>query len=447
MSPLPRSTAAALHAGAATSDITPQDPVFLYGYPHVPRTSTGVHDRLESAALYLRQEGQGLLIIANDLIFVPRPVSSDVRRRISIKTGVPAEAIVLTATHTHSGPVTVDGLSHHTDPVVPKADAGYLQWVAYSMVEAGCAAVRSAQPAEAGLAVARAQGVGTNRHDPAGPADPEVPVLVLRTLDDQRPIACMLAYAMHTTVLHEDSTLISGDFPHFTREYLRQQGLVPAHCPILYHNGASGNQSPRHVTKANTFAEARRLGELLGAAVANAMRRISYQRSCPLQVRRARVPLQPRALPALAQAEIQAKAALARFESLRAAQAPRAAVRTAECDWFGAEETVALAQAALDGRLQAAISQCSPAEIQVFQIGSWKFVFWPGEFFVEYALEVKRRSPDTFVITMANGENQGYIVTPEAAARGTYESTNAVFGAENGQRVVEATLALLAVQD
>ena len=108
---------------------------------------------------------------------------------------------------------------------------------------------------------------------------------------------------------------------------------------------------------------------------------------------------------------------------------------------------MALAQAALDGRLQAAISQCSPAEIQVFQIGSWKFVFWPGEFFVEYALEVKRRSPDTFVITMANGENQGYIVTPEAAARGTYESTNAVFGAENGQRVVEATLALLAVQD
>src|ERR1043166_2030238 len=82
----PTLPAPALHAGAATSDITPQDPVFLYGYPHVPRTSTGVHDRLESAALYLRQEGQGLLIIANDLIFVPRQVSAGVRRRISIKT-------------------------------------------------------------------------------------------------------------------------------------------------------------------------------------------------------------------------------------------------------------------------------------------------------------------------------------------------------------------------
>ena len=447
MSSRPSSNAAALYAGAATSDITPQDSVFLYGYPHVPRLSTGVHDRLESAALYLRQEGQSVLMIANDLIFVGRQLSRDVRRRISIKTGVPAEAIAITATHMHSGPVTVDGLSHHSDPVVPKADPGYLQWVADSMVEAGCAAVRSAQLAEVGLAVAQARGVGTNRHDPAGPADPSVPVLVLRSQDDHRPIACMLVYAMHPTVLHEDSTLISGDFPHFTRQYLRKQGLLPEHCPILYHNGASGNQSPRHVTTANTFAEAQRLGELLGVAVADAMRRITFQRSGPLRVRRAHVPLTPRVLPPLPQAEAQARAARARFDALRAAQAPRPAVRTAECDWFGAEETVALAQAALDGRLQAAVSQCSPAELQIFEIGLWKFVFWPGEFFVEYALELKARSPNTFLITMANGELQGYIVTPEAVALGRYEATNAVFGAENGQRMVEATLGLLAAKD
>jgi hypothetical protein len=41
-------------AGAAVVDITPQGSVFLYGYPHVKRYSTGVHDPLECAALYLR---------------------------------------------------------------------------------------------------------------------------------------------------------------------------------------------------------------------------------------------------------------------------------------------------------------------------------------------------------------------------------------------------------
>ncbi|HQY06732.1 MAG TPA: hypothetical protein PLQ52_11775, partial [Lacunisphaera sp.] len=90
---------------------------------------------------------------------------------------------------------------------------------------------------------------------------------------------------------------------------------------------------------------------------------------------------------------------------------------------------------------------CSPAEIQVFEVGPWKFVFWPGEFFVEYALEVKARSPDTFVITMANGELQGYIVTPEAVVRGVYEATNAVFSPDNGRRVVDTTLRLLAGQE
>jgi len=132
-----------------------------------------------------------------------------------------------------------------------------------------------------------------------------------------------------------------------------------------------------------------------------------------------------------------------KFLRLKREGAPRAVVRTAECDVFGAEETAELAKAVLDGRLAAAAAACSPAEIQVVEIGPWKFVGWPGEFFVEYALEVKRRSPGTFVITLANGELQAYIVTAEADAKGMYEARNALFSPDNGPRIVEETLALL----
>ena len=435
-----------LMAGAATADLTPQNNVFLFGYPYVPRISTGVHDRLETAALYLRQDGAETLFIANDLILVGRQLCADVRRRISIKTGVVTDAIAITATHTHSGPVTVDYVSNSADPVVPKADPEYLRWVADSMVEVACAAVRSARPGEIGLAVAYAEGIGTNRHDPAGPADPSVPVLVVRSLGDKKPIGCMLAYAMHTTVLHEDSTLISGDFPYFTRQYLRVQAGLPEHCPVLYHNGASGDQSPRHVTRANNFAEARRLGEKLGATVAEAIRSISYSSICPLRARRISIPLEMRKLPSVEEAMAKARVALERLDSLRALKVPQTAIRTAECNWFGAEESVALARAAATGRLKVAVDQCSPAEIQVIELGHWKFVFWPGEFFVEYALEVKAQSPDTFVITLANGELQGYIVTPMAAAQGVYEAANALFDPANGRRIVAATLSLLAAK-
>ncbi len=447
MQPISNPAAATLWAGAATADLTPQDNVFLFGYPHVPRISTGIHDRLESVALFMSHHDEKVLFIANDLIFVGKQLASEVRRRISLQTGVPMGAIALTATHTHSGPVMADCVSNNADPVVPKADPIYLKRVADSMVEAGCAAVRSAMPAEAGIAVARAEGVGTNRHDPAGPADPEVPVLVVRSMADHLPLACMVAYAMHPTVLHEDSTLISGDFPHFTRQYLRAQGVVPKNCPVLYHNGASGNQSPRHVTRENTFAEARRLGKLLGMSIAGVIPGIVFTQALTLRSRSISVALQVRTLPPVAEAEARAHNARTQFEALRAAQAPRTAVRTAECDWFGSEETVALARAAADGRLEEAVRGCMPAEIQLIELGSWKFVFWPGEFFVEYAIEVKAGSPRTFVITLANGELQGYVATPEAAACGTYEATNAVFSPDNGRRMVEATLALLATEE
>jgi hypothetical protein len=311
------------------------------------------------------------------------------------------------------------------------------------MVAAARTAMQVAQPAEVGLAVAHASGVGTNRHDPAGPSDPAVPVLVVRARFSHEPLACLVVYAMHPTVLHEDSTLISADFPYFTRRFL-QQAALPAKCPILYHSGASGNQSPRHVTQANTFAEAQRLGENLGRAIAAVLPAIKFLPEGRVTGRRQFIELQPRKFPTAEVAAQAERRARERFAALRQAGAPRQEVRTAECDWFGAEETAELARAAADGRLEAAISGSRRAELQVITIGPWKFVAWPGEFFVEYALAVRAGSPATFVITFANGELQGYIVTAEAVERGVYEATNAVFCASNGPRVVAATLALLA---
>ncbi|MDO8542954.1 MAG: neutral/alkaline non-lysosomal ceramidase N-terminal domain-containing protein [Opitutaceae bacterium] len=437
------SARAGLVAGAATADITPAGSVFLFGYPHVPRNSTGVHDPLECTALFVSDGEASALFLAHDLIFVPRELVLEARRRIAVKTGVREDAILLSATHTHSGPVLVDQIGNAADPVVPKPDFEYAARLLDLIVQTASRAVTAAEPAEVGLAVARAEGVGSNRHDPRGPADPEVPVLVARSVKTRQPLGCMVVYAMHPTVLHEDSTVISGDFPHFTRSFLRR-GALPAGCPILYHNGASGNQSPRHFTRGNTLAEAQRLGENLGRSIASAIATISFTTEARVDARQGWVELEPRAFPGPGDAERVLAGARARFRELKAEGAAAPAVRTAECDVFGAEETAELARAAADGRLKAALAARTPAEIQAIRIGPWTFVGWPGEFFVEYALALKARSPRTHLITLANGELQGYIVTPDAAAQRRYEALNAVFAPENGNRFVEATLALLA---
>jgi neutral ceramidase len=434
-----------LTAGAASIEISPRDSVFLFGYPHVKRFSTGVHDALLSSALYLSDGMTELIFVANDIIFVGKALAQRVRKRIEEATAVPAAHIMITATHTHSGPNTVEYASNESDPAVPPVDPTYLQFFEDRVVAAAVQAHQNTRPVQVGLAVADATGIGTNRRDPAGPTDPEVPVLAARATSGDEMVAAMVVYSMHPTVLHEDSKLISGDFPAMTRRFL-QQHVFGNECPILYHTGPAGDQSLRHVTRANTFAEAERLGGLLGRAIAQVVPDIVFSSSHTLRCTQGFVNLPKKEFPAVAEAEKQLQDALKTLQHLQRTNAARQFVRTAEVNWFGAEETLTLARAAQEGRLDDSYESCLPAECQVLTTGPWSFVAWPGEIFVEHALAVKARFDNTFVISLANGELQGYIVTEDAAREGGYEAANSIFGPQSGKILVDATLTVLEAQ-
>lgn len=433
----------ALKAGAAAVDITPATAQFLYGYPHVSRYSTGVHDPLFSSALFLDDGRNPMLMVANDIIYIPKALGARARERIARRTGVPVESILVSGTHTHSGPIVMHNLANAADPVVPEPDPAYLKQFEDGIVAAAEAAAAAAVPAEIGLSVAQVKGVGTNRRAPNGPADPDAPVMLVRAVQSRRPLAAMIVYAMHPTVLHEDSTLVSADFPGMARQYLQRE-VLGADCPVLHHMGAAGNQSPRHCVRGQTFAEAERLGRLLGDAVALAIGRIDFRHEVTLRAARTQLDLPLRALPTVEAAERTVQAVRETFACQQGDGTPRAIVRTTECDLFGAESALELARAACDGRLQASLACCMPAEIQVLRIGDWTFAAWPGEIFVEHALAVRSRHPDTYVLTCANGTLQGYIVTPEAAGEGGYEASNAVFSPESGVVLAAETTKLIA---
>ncbi len=433
-----------IQAGSAQVDITPTNSQFLYGYPHVERYSTGVHDRIWSSALYISggDSNDDLMFIANDIIYISKEMREHIRHKISEKTGLKQESIMVSATHTHSGPKTVDSLLHASDPAVPKADQDYVDFMLNQIVASGIRAYKSREPAQIGLSTATAEGVGTNRRDPSGPADLEVPVLMAVNLQGD-PIACMLVCSMHPTVLHEDSTLITGDFPGLARIYL-QENILGTSCPVLHHTGPAGNQSPRHVTEGNTFEEAERLGTLLGKSVQTAIENMDFCSSIGLKTVNALLKDLPvRTFPSVDEAELKLKHAEDKFSHLKAVNAPRAEVRTAECDVFGAERTLALARASADGTLEKQRKKCLPAEIQIHSIGEWNFVGWPGEVFIEYSLKVKQSRSNTYMIAYCNGLLNGYIVTEEAAAEGGYEASTAQFAWQTGDILVEKTLELL----
>lgn len=432
-----------LKAGSSQVEITPTDSQFLLGYPHVERYSTGVHDKLWASALYLSDGANQAVFVGNDIIFVAKKNVQQARRRIEAATGVPAANIMISASHTHSGPNTVGYACFDADPVVPDPDPEYVQFMEDRIVEAAIKAFEKAQSAKAGLAIADDTGVGTNRRDPNGPADHNVPVLMVKNAETDENIACMLVCSMHPTVIHEDISLVTGDFPSLARQYL-QEKVVGAECPVVYHMGPSGNQSPRHVTKANTFEEAERIGQILGKAVEKVLPEIVYSSELAVSVKSDELAELPRKeFPSVEDAQVKVDKAVKKLETLRNTNASKQETRTAECDWFGAEETVVMARMATTGRLDQAAASVLPAEIQVISVGDWNFVGWQGEVFVEYSLAVKEKAANTFVVSLANGELQGYVATKEAAEEGGYEASNSIFTYETGALFMNKTMELL----
>ncbi len=431
-----------LKAGAAFINITPKTPQFLFGYPFVERTSTGVHDWLLSSALYLSDGDEQVIFIANDLIYVSKDSVSRIREAVSDKTGVPADHIMVGATHTHSGPVTVDCIMSANDPVVPKTDKKYLRYVEECIVSAACDAFKQASQAEIGLTVADGTGIGTNRHDPSGPKDMEIPVLIVRN-QHKEFVACMLVCNMHPTVLHEDSTLFSGDFPAYAREII-QKTYLGSECPVLYFTGAAGNQSPRHVTRNNTFDEACRIGGIIASAVGTKLsEQLDYFSEIKISCLQKLVDLPKRQVPPVEWADQHQKKALEHFEILKKTSKNPQEIRTAEVDWFGAKELFHLSTLAASNALEETYKKCLPAEIQIVKIGEWSFVSWPGEIFVEYELELKKKFDHAFLITLTNGELQGYVATEEADKKGFYEASNSVFNYSAGKILVEETIQCL----
>lgn len=430
-------------AGAALADITPNKSHFLFGYPFVERTSVGIHDPLLSSALYLTDGKEQVLFLSNDIIYVDKNIVSRTRQAIFEEKGIPVSNIMIAATHTHSGPVTVECVISENDPIVPTVDADYIKQMEVQIVKAACQAVENAVPAEIAFVTGDAMGVGTNRHDPSGPKDMDVPAMIVRNRENKEYIASMLVCSMHPTILHEDSKLYSSDFPYFVREKLQRQ-LLGINCPVLYFTGAAGNQSPRHVTRENTFEEARRIGSIVADSILSQLSgSIMYSSEQKIHTLHTGVDLPKREFPAVEWAEQHRDRVKSRFEKLKKSAANPKEVRTAEVNWFGAEELLFLSKKAHSNLLDEAYSRCLPAEIQVVRIGDRCFVAWPGEVFVEYALELKRLHKNVALITYANGELQGYITTKEAVDKGFYEAGNSFFDYRSGEILVRATVNLI----
>lgn len=432
-----------LKAGSSSVSITPSTTQFLDGYPLGRRFSTGIDTDIYCSALYLESGSEYWLILGLDLLFIDKGLAQAIRSGIQDRMGLSANRILVAATHTHSAPVAREPFPFYTDDLERHPDPAYIEHVINSAIACGIEAINKTVPAEIGSGMADSSEVGGNRRFANGIADSEVPILGVRIAGTNCIIAILLVVNVHPTVLHEDSTLVSADFPGYARKYLqRKYGNIP----VVYLTGAAGNQSPRYFARANTVQEANRLGGVLADSVSAEIESMSFAEDAVLGTFRTEVAKFPfNSFPDILAARQREESYHDRFQKMKREGADAHATRTAETDWYGATRLRQLAELKASGDLErGSISSCLPVEIQVLQVGDMFLVAWPGEVFVEYALKLRRQFPMCRIITYANGNTQGYLVTAEAVEEGGYEASAATFKSpESPQALLEATVQLL----
>ena len=99
-----RVAASELRVGAAAEVITPAAGTPMSGY-NSTRIVKAVDDDLYAKAIVIERDGVKVALVACDLITMPRPVVEEARRLIAEKPGIPADHVMISATHTHTGPL------------------------------------------------------------------------------------------------------------------------------------------------------------------------------------------------------------------------------------------------------------------------------------------------------------------------------------------------------
>ena len=237
-----------LTVGSAKVDITPTDLTGLN--PIGGLTFAAVNDPIFLRALILNDGRQETAIVTLDLIEIGN--TDTFRQRIEKELAIPADHVILNATHDHSAPrighVTPGALAHEGT----EQSLVYTEFVYDTVIKALKEARANARPARFGVgrgdvdinvnrdAYDRKKGWGLG-YNAAGPSDDTVMVAKFEGIDG-KPIGAIFNYAVHSVVTF-GTNRVSGDLAG-AAEAVVEKGLGDG-AVALFTAGPIGDQNPR----------------------------------------------------------------------------------------------------------------------------------------------------------------------------------------------------------
>lgn len=396
-----------MKAGVGRVVITPKQDMWLAGYAARTKPSEGkIHD-LYAKALALEDEtGARTVLVTSDLIGVPASLVNYTAKLAREKFQLPRERLMVTVSHTHSGPVLHDRLQHMygLDEIQTRLLMEYSETLPDLFIKAIENALNDLQPCRVEWGVGRA-GFAVNRRqytlagminaaNPIGPVDHDVPVLKISRKDGSTK-AVVHGYACHNTTLNLQK--FSGDYAGFSQAYLEER-LPGAVALFVCGCGGDANPLPR-----GTVELAQKYGTELAEAVLAAVKQPLTQLNGPIRVAFKEVPLALSTPPSRAEVEKQ-------LQDTNVYIQRRAKVLLKTLDEKGELPTT------------------YPYPVQAWQFaGGMQMIALGGEVVVDYSLRLKYElgRERTWVIAYAN-DVCAYIPSLRVLREGGYEGADSM---------------------
>jgi neutral ceramidase len=446
-----------MRAGFAEREVRP-DPGMEVPGGYGKAFAKEIHDPPKVRAAVFDDGKKRVALVGLDALAIRRDTAQQARREITAKTGIPAECVLLTASHSHtSGPtvMVLPGEYDHASPLVQElayqkssaADPKYLERFVAGIVDAVVAADQARAECQLSFGVGKEDKVAFNRRqrmknglsyshagrgnpdivDYAGPIDPDVGVIGAWSKDG-KPLGVVVNFSCHATT---GPAAFSANWIYFLEKTIR--GGLGADIPVVFLQGACGDIT--QVDNLDPFAPKNGdfYAQLIGGCVGAEALKILFraERSAgPFAVEtKGKTWRIPRRVPEPGKV----------LRSLELVKKHPKEVGTTE--WLFAKETVLL-----DALL--AKEKDMEVEVQAVQVGPVVCFSTPAEYFVEFGLEFKKRGnfPITFPVELTNG-CVGYVPTEAAFGEhgGGYETRLTSYSnleISAGRQMLEAGLEL-----
>ena len=441
-----------LQAGFARMNVTPMMGIPMRGYFKV-RLADGVRDDLELNALALACGETKILIMALDACMIDTPEANIFIDNISEATGVPKEAIMIHATHTHTG----GSISYAAENELTRE---YTEFLKKRFADTAKMALADLKPAKMGWAVGHAPNIafvrrfrmkdgkvrtnpGVGNPDilhPIGDVDERVNVLRF-----DREGADSIVFA--NLGCHPDTiggTQISADWPAFFRRRLEK---ALDNVKAIFFNGAEGDVNHVNVKAVNGdfndmfndfddvargYGHARHMGNVVAAAVLQVFDKVNYTDVDSLRFAK-KISNLPSNMPKPEDMPLARK-----YKELHDAG------RDDEIPYKGMELTTVVAEAGRMIRLEHG-PETFPLPLTAFAIGNVAMLGIPGEPFNGVGVGIKQAEGwDLVLPSCTTNGGEGYFPMQDSYDEGGYEARSSRYKAGTAELIIEESKKLLA---